>query len=352
VEDSTKKDSTDLIERLRKGSLGPAAVAGAFASFISAARGSGPNPAEKGKPGFRLVPIGASETKSGPAPILHDLPLHYAHRGTLETVFHTNLAGIAVGPGDKIFVLGDGEIRVFESSGKPVRSFKAPANASCIAVGPDGRICIGASERVHVVDKSGIAQHSFAAGANGQAAKITSVKLLPKEILVADAQSRCIVRFDYDGKRLGDIGTRNKTHGFILPNKSLDMDVDATGTIIATDTGRHRVSLWKLDGAAVRDFGKFGLRNPEDFVGCCNPVNLAFAPEGRIVTAEKVAARVKVFDSEGKLLGLIGRENFDPKCTQFHLAVDSHGRILVADPVRLEVKIFSAASKTGDREIV
>jgi hypothetical protein len=343
VGDSNKKDSTDLMDRLRKGSLGPAAVAGAFASFVSAARGSSPNPAETGQSGVRLVALDASETKSSPAPVPKNLPLHYAQRGSLETRFYKSLVGIAVGPGDKIYALGDGEIRVFERSGKLVRSFNAPANTSCIAIGSDERICIGASDRVHVVDKSGIPHNSFAVAANGQAAKITAVKMLPKEILVADAASRCIFRFDYDGKLLGDIGTRNKTHGFILPNKSLDMDVDSTGTIVATDSGRHRVSVWKLDGAPVRDFGKFGLKNPEDFVGCCNPVNLAFAPGGRIITAEKVAARVKVFDLEGKLLGLIGRENFDPKCTQFHLAVDSQGRILIADPVRLEVKIFAAA---------
>jgi hypothetical protein len=112
------------------------------------------------------------------------------------------------------------------------------------------------------------------------------------------------------------------------------------------------VSFWTLDGAPIRHFGKFGLMNPEDFVGCCNPVNLAFTSDGRIVTAEKVIPRVKVFDSAGKLLGLIGPEHFDPRCTHLYLAVDSKGRILVADPVRLEMKVFSAIVKPGGRENV
>ena len=70
-------------------------------------------------------------------------------------------------------------------------------------------------------------------------------------------------------------------------------------------------------------------------------MNIAVAPDGKIVTAEKVIARIKVFDPSGKLLALIGPEPFDPMCTHLHLAVDSKGRIVVADPVRREVKVFS-----------
>jgi sugar lactone lactonase YvrE len=133
----------------------------------------------------------------------------------------------------------------------------------------------------------------------------------------------------------------------MLPNRSLDFDVDARGLIRATDPGRHRVSSWGSDGSPAGSYGKFGLSNPEDFVGCCNPVNLAIAPDGSVITAEKVAARVKVYNPDGKLLALIGPENFDPKCVHFHLAVDSKGRILVADPVRLEVKVFSPLIRAG-----
>ncbi len=138
----------------------------------------------------------------------------------------------------------------------------------------------------------------------------------------------------------------------MLPNRSLDFDVDSKGIIAATDSGRHRVSSWNLAGAPVGHFGKFGLIGTEDFVGCCNPVNLSFTPDGKIVTAEKVIARVKIYDSAGNLLGLIGPEHFDPKCTHLHLAVDSKGRILVADPVRLEIKVFSAMVKPGGRESI
>ena len=110
------------------------------------------------------------------------------------------------------------------------------------------------------------------------------------------------------------------------------------------------MTSWGLEGEPLGYFGKFGLINPEDFVGCCNPVNLAVTADGSIVTAEKLIPRVKVYDPDGGLMALIGPENFDPKCTHLHLAVDSKGRILVADPIRLEIKGFSPAIGSGGRE--
>jgi sugar lactone lactonase YvrE len=352
VADTSKKDTNDLIGRLRKGVFPPAAIAGAFASFAAAARGSGLKPAYTGDATSALVPTGLSVAKPVSDSASKNLALHYAQHGRLETKFQRSISGVAVGSSDRIYVLGDGEVRIFERTGEAVRSWKAPDNASCMAIGRDERICIGAIDRVHILDTMGIRKNAFLVGAPGRAAKITAVKLLREEILVADAAARCIFRFDQNGKPLGEIGNQNKTRGFILPNKSLDMDVDSNGMVVATDSGRHRITAWKLDGTPIRQFGKFGLSNPEDFVGCCNPVNLAFAPGGRIVAAEKVAARVKVFDLEGKLLGMIGPEHFDPRCTQFHLAVDSKGRILAADPVRLEVKIFTVEAMGGGRENV
>jgi hypothetical protein len=82
------------------------------------------------------------------------------------------------------------------------------------------------------------------------------------------------------------------------------------------------------------------MQKPEDFVGCCNPVNVAVAPDGSIVTAEKVAARVKVYAKDRTLLAVIGPENFDPMCWHIYVAVDSTGRIVTADPERRTIAVF------------
>ena len=252
-----------------------------------------------------------------------------------------SLCGIAVGPRDRIHVLGDDEVRVFSAeTGELLGRWPAPPESLCLAVDSEEWVWMGRSGRVDAFDGAGKAMGGFPVAPAGKPATVTSVKAYGKEILVADASARHIRRYDRLGRPLGEIGTRNKTRGFMLPNRWLDIAVDPSGVIRATDTGRHQVTAWKLDGEPAGRFGKFGLQSPGDFVGCCNPVNVAAAPGGRIVTAEKVAARVKIYDSEGNLLGLIGPEHFDPRCVHIPLAVDSKARILAGDPVRLGVSIF------------
>jgi hypothetical protein len=254
--------------------------------------------------------------------------------------FRRWLSGVGFGPRDAIHALGDDEVRVIEADGRVARSWRAPANATCLGVAPDGRVAVGSPGRVDLFGDTGGHIGGFVAGTRDRAADITAVRLVGDAVLVADAAARVIRRYDLRGTEQGVIGAQNKTGGFMLPNKSLDFDVDAAGVVHATDTGRHQVTSWRLDGTLVASFGKFGMARPEDFVGCCNPVNVAVAPDGSVVTAEKVVARVKVFAKDRTLLAVIGPEHFDPMCRHIHIAVDSTGRIAAADPERRTVAIF------------
>jgi hypothetical protein len=353
VEDSSNtKRKKDLLARMRDASFPPAAVAGAFASFAAAARDFQSKSEANAASNPALVQISLSEPKSTPkVPVRFEL--EYKHSLTLgSSAFRRSLAGIAISPDDRIFALGDGEVRIFEPDGAATGKWKVPEQSSSLTVGKDGRIYVGIAGRIEIYDSSGKWKEGFETGDGGRPTSITAIKIANKEILVADAAARCIRRYGFDGKRLGEIGNQGKTRGFMLPNRYLDIDVNSKGVIIATDPGRHRVTSWSSEGTPMGHFGKFGAVNPEDFVGCCNPVNVAFLPDGRIVTAEKVMARIKVYNPEGKLLALIGPEHFDPKCTHLPLAVDSKGRILVADPVCLEIKLFSTIRKTGGGESI
>ncbi len=341
-----------LLDRLRKSWFPPAAVLAAMAGIVAAAyRGyTGPQPPLE-KPETPPAPEPAAEKEAEQPPV--PLELHYARtaviggRDSLHP-FRRTLLGVAVGSGDRIHALGDGEVRIFEAGGSFVRAWQVVSDVTCLGTAPDGRIVVGAPGRIEIYDEAGRHLGGFAAGEKDKPAAVTEVRVFGGEVLVADAAARIIRRYDTSGKQLGAIGTRTKTGNFILPNKWLDFDVDARGVVRATDTGRHQVSAWGLDGEPLGSFGKFGMRNAEDFVGCCNPVNLAIAPDGRIVTGEKMVARVKVYEPEGRLLALIGPENFDPNCIHIHLAVDSKGRILAADPVRREVLVFSRVAKDED----
>jgi hypothetical protein len=339
-----------FLERLGRSSFPPAAVLGAFTSFFATAFKNQPASGKESPQEASLAKIAFSEPQRTSSPAR--LEREYSRTLILGAAnsahpFRRSLSGIAVGPADGIFALGDEEIRVFAPDGKMVRSWRAPEGALCFTVDPGERVYFGLAGRVEIHGASGTRVGSFATTESNRPARITAIRISGQEILIADAEARLIRRYDRNGRHLGTIGAHGKIRGFMLPNRSLDFDVDAKGVIRAADPGRHRVSSWRSDGSPVGSYGKFGLANPEDFVGCCNPVNLAIAPDGSVITAEKVAGRVKVYSPDGKLLALIGPENFDPKCVHLHLAVDSKGRILVADPVRLEVKVFSPLTRAG-----
>ncbi len=312
----------------------------------------------KSKPAAKPAPPAAVSTGltnisfSKPAPAKSDLPMQYGQVASIGSAapFAASLDGIALDKDGNSVLLGDAEIRVFDSLGTLLRRWKAPEKSTCVAVAPDGRIYIGANGRIESYSAAGTHAGGFAAGDRDRPAAITALRVLQNDILAADAAALLIRRFDLQGRPAGWIGNKSKAGKFILPNKSLDLAVDGDNLVYATDTGRHQVTFWTLDGSPQGSFGKFGMSQPEDFVGCCNPVNIATTPDGKTVTAEKMVARVKVYERNGRLLAVIGPENFDPACTHIYLAVDSRGRIFAADPVRRQVKIFARIGRQSGAE--
>ena len=343
---------TGFLDRFRKSWFPPAAVVGAFAAFVAAAFRVRPTPIPAPRSADSPGTPGPPYQSPGTGSVARVFDWEYTRTAVLGGTESTHpflrtLRGIAVGADDRILALGDDEIRIFDSGGIFVEYWRAPEKAGCLTVSPDGRIFVGAADRVEIHDGSGNRAGGFAVGEIGKPGDVTAIKVFRKEILVADAAARFIRRYDSDGRQLGVIGTKSKTGGFILPNRSLDIAVNSRGVVYATDTGRHQVTAWTLDGSPLDSFGKFGMSDPKDFVGCCNPVNLALLPDGKIVTAEKMVARVKVYAPEGRLLAVIGPEHFDPQCTHIHVVADPKGRILAADPVRREIGVFSRLVKAG-----
>ena len=86
-------------------------------------------------------------------------------------------------------------------------------------------------------------------GEGQQPASLTSVKVFGEYIFVGDASARIIRRFDATGRQVGLIGDQSKTRAFILPNGNLDIAVDQSGTVWATDSGRHQVTAWTVGRA-------------------------------------------------------------------------------------------------------
>lgn len=348
--ESNERDTAPLTirERFFKSWFPPAAIVGGVATLVAAALRVRPEP--RPTPPAPGTPGGAAIL---PPQVARTYDWQYEPVGTLggkdAPVFVRSLDDLAVDAGGRLFALGDGEVRVFGPDLRPAGRWPVASGTQCLTVTPGGRVYVAGAGRVEIHDAAGGRVGGFDAGEAGSSASLTAIRIAGSDVLVADASARIIRRFDADGREIGRIGDQQKTKAFILPNGSLDLDVDAAGVIRATDTGRHQVTAWAIDGTPAGAFGKFGMTDPGDFVGCCNPVNLATTPDGKVVTAEKMVARVKVYEPDGRLLALIGPEHFDPMCTLIHLAVDAQGRIWTGDPVRRTITVFARVAPAAAR---
>ena len=261
-----------------------------------------------------------------------------AGKGSKPQQFSGALRGIAVDRVGNIHAVGDEEVKVFDEKGKLLRRFPTRKPGYCIAVDEDGTTWVGQAGQVEKFDASG--KHLAVWRDADRMGLVTAVGLHVKHILLADAQDRCIRRYDREGKWLNDIGKDNNTRGFLIPNGHLDFQVEAEGIIHAANPAKFRVERYNFAGKILGRFGRFGTHKPENFPGCCNPTNIALTKEGHVVTTEKAGPRMKVFSADGKMLALVGKEAFDAKCKNMDVATDLKGRIYVVDTVRLHICVF------------
>lgn len=270
--------------------------------------------------------------------------LDYALVKTFESGLH-QLAGITIDDEDRIYLAGSGGVRVLDAEGELLASWRTLGAARCVAVDDEGNVYVGQRARIEKFDRDGTLLTSWGTKGSGRGEfkVVTSISVSGANLFVADAGNRCIHRFATDGDFIDEIGKRDPARNFlglICPSPYLDCAVDAEGVLHVTNPGKLRVEKYKLNGELVSFWGKAGM-SPEGFCGCCNPTNIALMAGGRTVTAEKGIPRVKVYDTDGRMLAYLGPEYFSKGAAGMDLAVDSLGRIYVIDPGDGKVRVFA-----------
>lgn len=260
-------------------------------------------------------------------------------KGTAPYQFAETLRGLAIDTADRLYAVGDAELKVFSSQGELVKRWRTERPGYSVAVADDGTVYVGQAGQVQLFDREGRLQETWRDA--DRLGLVTAIGIAGKNVLLADAKGRCIRRYDQGGRFLNDIGSHNRMRGFLIPNQHLDFAIDARGTILAANPGKHRVERYTVDDKLLGHFGRFDGRDPAGFGGCCNPTNIALTREGLIVVTEKAGPRAKVYDADGKLLTLMGEDDFDPTCKNMDVAVDSNGRIYVVDTARLHICVFA-----------
>lgn len=266
--------------------------------------------------------------------------IHYEQAASVPTGM-MRPKGIAVGADGRLFVAGDGGVRVFDPAGKPVLQFETGGEVHCIALGKTGTVYVGMKDHVEVYDASG--KRTAAWKGLGERAYVTSLAVGEADVFVADAGNRVLLRYDTSGKllkRIGEEDAAKHAPGLVVPSPYFDVALGPEGMLWVVNPGRRRVECYTYDGAFRFAWGKFSMK-VEGFCGCCNPTHLAIDADGNFITSEKGLPRVKVHDDEGNFKSVVAAPaDFADGTVGLDLAVDAKGRILVLDPKRRAVRIF------------
>ena len=163
-------------------------------------------------------------------------------------------------------------------------------------------------------------------------------------VYVADAGSRRIWRYKKEGGNPFEIGKKdwaNGVRGFYIPSPHFDVAISpADGSIWAVNPGHHALENYRPDGMPLSSWESTGIAI-EGFSGRCNPSHFALMPDGGFVTAEQGLPRVKIYNIDGSLRGVVAApDQFDDGATGLDVAVGADGKIYVLDPARGQVRVF------------
>jgi len=278
----------------------------------------------------------------------------YAQSGPPVSTGLKQSRAIALDSGGRLYVAGDGAIRVFSSTGNFERMIELSGEPQCLTVTEDGRIYVGLKDHVEVLSPEGKVVASW--DNLGDEAVLTSIARYEDSIFVADAGHRIVLHYDAAGTLIGHIGEKDAEKnipGFVIPSPHFDLAVSRDGLLRVANPGRNRIETYTLDGNLEFWWGERSVKI-KGFCGCCNPVNFALLPNGWFVTSEKGLVRVKVYNSDGRFVGVVaGPEQLtgsspmricetpeECRGPAFDVAAGADGRIYVLDTSENVVKTF------------
>ncbi len=163
-------------------------------------------------------------------------------------------------------------------------------------------------------------------------------------VYVVDSSNDRIQRFTSDGQFLGAFGGPGRRVGefhFDLGGVRLGQGagggISVAGRYVwVADTLNHRIQRFDLDGGGAVEFGSHGRR-----VGHLDAPQGVWATDRAVYVADDRNDRVQVFALDGTPRGAIGAER-GRLSRPYDVAVDGGGRVLVADNLHHRVRVFGA----------
>jgi len=266
----------------------------------------------------------------------------------------TGARGMTMDADGHLLIAAGKYVSVLKTDGAQVSELEFPGEVKCVAAAGED-LFVGFRDHIAVHDRAGRRKEVWKSP--GAKSYLTGMAVSDKDVFVANAGQRVVLRYDRSGKLLKRIGEKDKERnipGFIVPSPYFALALARDGLLRVTNPGRHRVEVYTVDGDLEKAWGKPGAAI-ENFCGCCNPIDLVMLPDGRVVTLEKGIPRVKVYAADGTFESVVaGAESFaenakacgPPDCTMGGLAgaVDADGQIYILDFVASNIRVMERKS--------
>lgn len=272
-------------------------------------------------------------TKTDPGSLLYDQAAEFK-------VDMATPRGIAVDGEDRIYVCGSDTICVYGNKGGKLKELPLSAAAQCVTVDSNGDLFLATGNHITVLDGEG---NTKAEWAPFDAKSVITSIALGKDVFVADAGKRVVLRYNRLGELQTRIGAKDRekgTKGFIIPSPCFDVAMGRDNSIWAVNPGIHTLQNFRYNGDLQTSWNKRSM-SIEGFCGCCNPAHIALLQDGSFVTSEKGLPRIKIYDPQGEFSGVVaGTDQLGEDAPALDIAVDSAGRILALDAKASTIRVF------------
>ncbi len=248
-----------------------------------------------------------------------------------------------------LYISGENTIAIYNADGKETSRIAIDGTPTCLELTPDNKLLVGLGDKVLVLgpDRTPLATWSNLSDRT----HISAMAASEDNVYLADGGSRLVLRLDYDGNVLDQIGKADEERdipGLEAPSAHFDIAFDNDGQLWVVNPGKLGLERYRENGDIVTTWYRPDVTRLDSFSGCCNPMQIAFNSKGRLVTGEKGPVRIKIFEiTSGSFEELVvGSKAFHVPQQIGDLVVDSSDRILVLDPRMKAVRIFEQTRTT------
>lgn len=242
--------------------------------------------------------------------------------------------------GPNLYVVGDKKLIICDLSGKLLTEALLENEPLCVKAKTD-RIYVGSAKQVTILSPEGKPLSTW--DAFDDKSLLTSIDVYGGKVFIADAGKKTVSRFSEDGvKELEFEGKSGEgdSIGFVIPSLHFDLAVNRFGELWVVNPGRLTLENYTFDGKLRGWWGTAGT-NIKSFVGCCNPADFTFLPDGNFITSEKGIVRIKEYKPSGDLAGVVAPPSkFEGEVQSPDVVTDDGGRVYALDKERSMIRIF------------